>query len=406
MITEFSIGILRETQGGPDARVALTPRGACQLLKDNKALAVYVQPSGIRAFKEEEYVESGCIISEDLSHCDLLLGIREADPSALLEGKSYMFFSHTDKKQVRNQRMLQAVVDKNITLIDYEFLCAPKKIRIAAFGYYAGLAGAYNTLRAYGTRNGLFGLAPLSSIASREHMFKELRKVVGGGDKVLVTGNGRVTRGAEEVMQACNIFKVDRDGFFNKKYRDPVYFIAEPMQYARHKEGSPFTFKDFRTRPKDFESNFLRFAEVADILVAGHYWDPRSPRLFDIGDTKKGSFNIKIIGDITCDKDGSVPTTRKICSMDESFYDYDPENDRLEAAFSSDENITVMAVDRLATVLAAESSEYFSQQLVDHVLGYFWMGDFNKVLKKATIAKNGKIKKRFCHLRSFVQEKL
>ena len=406
MITEFSIGILRETQANPDARVAITPLGASQLLKDNKALSIFVQPSDVRAFKDEDYIEAGCVICEDLSHCDLLMGIKEVAKETLIEGKKYMFFSHTAKKQLHNQQLLQAIINKRITLIDYEFLYAPKKVRIAAFGYFAGMAGAYNTMRAYGIKNERFELQPLFKIRSKQHMFKELKKVVGSKDKILITGNGRVAQGVEEVMQACNIFKVDSDGFFNKTYNDPVYFMATPLEYARHKEGIPFTFKDFRSHPKMYESNFKRFAKVADILITAHFWDVRSPRFFELNDTQSDLFNIKLIGDITCDIDGSVPTTQRVCSIEESYYDFNPITQQIEAAFSSEKNITVMAVDKLPGAIPVESSEYFSAQLVNHVLGYFWMGDYNKVLKKATIAKNGKIKKRFSHLRSFVQEKL
>ena len=406
MITEFSIGILRETQTNPDPRVALTPNGAKKLLNDNKALSIFVQPSDSRAFNNDEYIEAGCIISEDLTICDLLLGIKEVEKSTLMEGKTYMFFSHTAKRQAHNQQLLQTIINKNITLVDYEFLYAPKKLRIAAFGYFAGLAGGYNTLRAYGMKNKLFELIPLHQITSKEHMFKELKKVIGSQDKILITGKGRVANGVEDIMQACGIFKVDIDGFFNKTYRDPVYYIADPLQYAKHKKGIPFTFKDFKTQPKDFKSNFLRFAEVASVFIAAHYWDIRSPKLFSLEDIKSELFKINIIGDITCDIDGSVPTTKRACGISESYYDYNPLTNEIEASFSGENNITVMAVDKLPGAIPVESSEYFSDQLVHHVLGYFWMGDYNKVIKKATIAKNGKIKKRFSHLKTFVQERL
>ena len=406
MITEFTIGILRETQDNPDSRVALTPKGAKQLLNDYKGLVILVQPSEVRAFSDIEYIDVGCIISEDLSDCDLLMGIKEVAKESLIDGKQYMFFSHTGKKQIHNQQLLQTIINKKITLIDYEYLYAVKKERIAAFGYYAGLAGGYNTLRAYGIKNDLYNLKPLAEISTKEQMWKELKKVVGHNDKIVITGSGRVAKGVEEVMQACGIFKVDIDGFFNKKYHDPVYFIADPLQYAKHKLGIPFTFKEFKNQSKEFKSNFLRFAEVADIFIAAHYWDPRSTKLFTLDDTKSELFKIKIIGDISCDIDGSVPTTQKVCTIKESFYDYNVENGKIQEAFSDDKNITVMAVDKLPSALAVESSEYFSEKLVNHVLGYFWVGDYNKVLKKATIAKNGKIKKRFSHLRSFVQEML
>ncbi len=406
MSNEFTIGILRETQETPDPRTPLTPHGAMTLLNSNKSLKILFQPSDFRAFKNEEFMEAGCILSEDLRDCDLLLGVKEVSPNTLLEGKKYMFFSHTAKKQEHNQLLLQTIIDKNITLIDYEFLYNSQKKRIAAFGYWAGLAGAYSVMRAYGLRYKLFKIKALTEIKSKDMLFKELKKVVGGHEKIVITGNGRVTSGVEEVLQACGIYKVNMDGFFNKKYTDPVYFIAEPEHYVKHKQGRDFVFKEFKKQPQMFESNFKRFTQVADVMIVGHFWDPESPKLFDAEDMVSDLFSIKLIGDITCDIDGSVPTTQRVCSLEEPYYDYNPKTGQLEKPFMADNNITVMAVDKLPGALPRESSEYFSELLVNHVLGYFWMGDYNKVLKKATIAKNGKIKKRYSYLRTFVQEKL
>ncbi len=406
MVPSFTIGILKETQSDPDARVAITPDDAQKLLSINKSLTILVQPSEVRCFSEEEYIDAGCIISDDLSDCDLLLGIKEVDKNTLIRGKKYMFFSHTAKKQVHNQALLQAVIDKNITLIDYEFLYGEKKRRIAAFGYFAGLAGAYNTIRAYGIKKELFDLLTLKQITNKVQMFKELKKVVGMHEKILITGSGRVASGVEEVLQVCQIFKVDSDGFFNKTFRDPVYFVADPTHYAKHKQGLPFTFKDYKKQPKEFKSNFLRFAEVADIFIAAHYWDSKAPRLFNTDDVRSDLFKIDIIGDITCDINGSVPTTIKDVPIEESYYDFNKSTLKEEKAFSGIDNITVMAVSKLPSVLAKEASVHFSNQLVNHILEYFWMGDYNKVLKKATIAKNGKIKRRYAHLRTFVQENL
>ena len=404
MATGFTIGILRETQANPDKRTALTPKGAQTLLSINKALTILVQPSADRVFKDCEYAEVGCILSEDLSTCNLLLGVKEVEIDALIEDKTYMFFSHTAKRQAHNQPLLQAIIDKKITLIDYEYLYDYKKSRIAAFGYFAGLVGAYNTLRAYGLKYGDFELKSLAEITTKKQMWKELKKVRGGEHKIVITGNGKVSKGVKEVLQACGIFKVDLDGFFHKTFPDPVYYMASPTEYVKHKNDIDFTLNDFFTNPADYESNFLRFAQVSQILIAAHYWDVRSPRLFSLDDVKSDNFKIKLIGDISCDIDGSVPTTQKVSSIEDSFYDYNPYKNALAPPFSSGKNITVMAVDNLPSALPIESSEYFSDELIDHVLGYFWMGDYNKILKKATITKNGKLKKRFAYLRDFIKE--
>lgn len=404
METKFTIGILRETQVDPDSRTPITPTGVLRLFNTHKSLAIIVQPSTVRAFKDKAYADVGCIISEDVRNCDLLMGVKEVAIDALMEGKKYLFFSHTAKKQSHNQLLLQTIINKNITLIDYEYLYVNKKNRIAAFGYFAGLAGMYSTLRASGIKTGQFALAPLAKVSDKNQMWDELKKVDAHQSKILITGNGRVSKGAEEILKACGIIKVNMDDFINKQFNFAVYYIADPLQYAKHKQGNSFTFKDYKTHPNNFESNFLRFAAVADIYVATHFWDIKSPKLFTLDDTKSKLFNIKVIGDITCDIDGSVPTTQKVSYIEAPYYDYNPQNNSSEIAFSHPDNIAIMAVDRLPSAIPIESSEYFSAQLVNHVLPYFWTGDSNKVLKKATIAKNGKIKKRFAHLRTFIKE--
>ncbi len=404
MFADFSIGILKETRDNADSRVALTPCGAKNLLATNRELTIYVQPSTNRCFTDQEYMDKGCIISEDLSMCDILLGIKEVEWNCLLEDKTYLFFSHTNKKQNCNQRLLQTIIDRKITLIDYEFLFGTGKNRIAAFGYWAGLAGAYNTLRAYGLKYDLFQLNPLDELKSKGKLIGELSKVVGKSDKILITGNGRVTSGIEEVLQTSGIYKVDLDSFLHKTFKDPVYYIAEPHHYVKKINQEDYSLKDFKRYPSKYEADFMYLANVTTILLTGHYWNPQAPKLFEMSDVLSDQFKIKLIGDIACDIEGSVPLTRKISTIKDPFYDYDPLEKRIKAPFSGDNNITMMAVNNLAGALAKEASEYFSAQLVNHVLPYFWNGDYNKVLKKATIAKNGKIKKRFSHLRTFVQE--
>ncbi len=404
MVTDFAIGILRESRDNTDSRVALTPCGAKNLLATNRALTIYVQSSPDRSFSDQEYMDAGCIMSEDLSMCEVLLGIKEVDLQTLMENKTYLFFSHTNKRQACNQKLLQTIIDKKITLIDYEFLYFYGKNRIANFGYWAGLAGAYNVLRAYGIKYGLFELNPVHEIGNKGKLINQLSRVVGRSDKILITGNGKVTSGVEEVLQSSGIYKVDKQSFLNKSFKDPVYFIAEPLLYVTKTQGDRFSMKDFKRHPSTYESDFKYLAKVSDVLITAHYWNPLAPKLFELDDITSDWFKIGLIGDIACDIEGSVPLTKKISPLKDPFYDFDPQEKRIKIPFSGDKNITMMSVDNLAGAIAKESSEYFSSQLVNHVLPYFWNGDYNKVLKKATIAKNGKIKKRYSHLRTFVQE--
>ncbi|RZK51842.1 MAG: alanine dehydrogenase, partial [Hymenobacter sp.] len=155
MSAPFLVGLLREGRIPPDRRVALTPKKCVELQATYPGLRVRVQPSPHRAYADQEYRDLGLEIAEDLSDCDLLLGVKEVPVGELLPGKTYLFFSHTVKKQPQNRELLRAVLRENITLIDYELLTNAVGERIVAFGRYAGIVGAYNGLLTYGRKHGL-----------------------------------------------------------------------------------------------------------------------------------------------------------------------------------------------------------------------------------------------------------
>ena len=140
----MKIGVIREEKNPPDSRVTLSPTH-CKMLIE-KGLDVVVQPSGVRCFSDEDYLEAGIPMSEDLSDRTLLIGVKEVPIDFLIPDKTYFFFSHTFKAQPYNQKLLKAIVDKNITLIDYEVLTNDKGARVIAFGKFAGMVGAHNAL--------------------------------------------------------------------------------------------------------------------------------------------------------------------------------------------------------------------------------------------------------------------
>ncbi|TAJ12475.1 alanine dehydrogenase [Marinilabiliaceae bacterium JC017] len=403
MVTDFKIGVLRETGISPDRRVAITPTVAAELLNVYKGLSICVQPSIYRAFDDEEYLKAGCLLVDDLSDCDLLLGVKEVDPSMLIPDRKYMFFSHTAKMQPHNKELLKAAVTNKITLIDYEFLVDKSNKRLVAFGYWAGLIGAYCTIRGYGMKENLFDLLPLSYIRDKNHLFEELRHVKNLSGKFLVTGGGRVASGVIEVFNALEIKAVSKEDFLIKPYGRPVYFQAHPHSYVKHPEMHSFSLDYFIRYPEEFVSDFKKFIPVTDVLITGHYWNPKSPLFFEKGDLQDPDFRLSFIGDISCDIPGPIPTTLRTSRIEEPFYDVDRRLQKEQLAFSDHNNITVMAIDQLPSALPRDSSECFSTNLKNKVLPFFWEGDFQKVIKRATIIRNGIFTDSFTYLEDFIR---
>jgi len=130
------IGLIREGKVPADNRVALIPAQCKWLVKHFPDIRILVQTSSNRCFSDEEYEQAGIEVTEDLSSCDLLLGIKEVPVDQFLADKKYLFFSHTRKKQPHNQAMMHAMMDKSITLIDYECLEHADGQRIIGFGFF------------------------------------------------------------------------------------------------------------------------------------------------------------------------------------------------------------------------------------------------------------------------------
>ncbi|HRP54318.1 MAG TPA: alanine dehydrogenase, partial [Fluviicola sp.] len=118
----MKLGLIREGKVPPDKRVPLTPKQCVQLKERYPQIEVVVQKSDIRAFKDEEYATEGVALVDDLSSCDVIMGVKEVNIDDLIPNKKFLFFSHTIKKQPYNRKLLQAILDKKIQLIDYEVL--------------------------------------------------------------------------------------------------------------------------------------------------------------------------------------------------------------------------------------------------------------------------------------------
>lgn len=402
----MKIGILRENKTPPDKRVPLTPNQCIQVQRKFPDVTIVVQPSSIRCFKDNEYEKLGIQLNEDLSNCDILLGVKEVKTKDFIADKIYLFFSHTIKKQAYNQDLLQTVLKKKIQLVDYEVLTDKKGFRIIGFGRFAGLVGAYNGIRAFGLRERLFNLKPAHECDDLTEMLKQLDAIVLPPAKIAVTGNGRVANGVLEILNHMNIKYLTAEKYLQiEKTTAPVYTQLLPGDYVKRKDGSEFDLFHFFSHPETYENAFLPFAETTDLLIASAYWDPKAPVLFSANDMKMKSFKISVISDITCDIEGSIPSTKRASSIDDPFYDYNPASGELEEAFSSKNNITVQAVDNLPCELPKDASLDFGQNLIEKVFPSLFGEDTDGIIERASITKNGKLTPIFSYLQDFAEGK-
>ncbi|MDX5435745.1 MAG: NAD(P)-dependent oxidoreductase [Pontibacter sp.] len=400
-MSKLKIGIIKEGKVPVDKRVPLTPKKCVEALQAFPEMEVAVQPSSIRCFTDAEYSELDIPLQEDLRDCDVLMGVKEVPVEQLIPNKTYLFFSHTIKKQPHNAKLLRAILDKNITLIDYELLKTQEGQRVVAFGRYAGIVGAYNGILTYGKKHKLFDLKPAYLCHEMEDMQEEYFKVKLPPIKIAITGGGRVASGAMEVLDKMGIRKVSVFDYLYKQFTEPVYAQLHSGDYNARPDVEVWDSPDFYTNPHLYKSTFRKFTRVTDLLLACAYWDPRAPKLFSEEDTRKPDFKIDTIADITCDVNGSIPTTKRATTIGEPAYDYNPATGELEPPYTRHENITVMAVDNLPCELPRNASRDFGRHLIDNVFPQFFNGDEGGMLERGTIARGGKLMPLYTYLQDY-----
>lgn len=398
------IGLLREGKIPADKRVPFTPAQTEEIEQRFPTAKIVCQESPVRCFTEEEYKTLSIEVADKLNDCDILMGIKEVPIESLIENKTYLFFSHTIKKQPHNRKLLQAVLKKNIRLIDYEALKDYQGNRLVAFGRFAGIVGAYNGLWTYGKRFNLFSLRRAFECFDVNDLKLELRKVQLPPLKIILTGSGRVGKGAMETLDSSGIRKVSPVDFLSKVYNEAVYTQLSSADYHERIEGGHFNREEFHKHPERYRSQFLKFTTVADLLLAGAFWNPKAPVLFKREDMLSQDFKIKVIADITCDIDGSLPSTKRASSISDPIYDYDPYADSVKQPLSGENHVTVMAVDNLPCELPRSASEEFGRDLIDKILKPLLVNDSEGIIKRGTIAENGELTEDFKYLQDYVDQ--
>lgn len=400
----MKFAIIKERKNPPDRRVVFSPTKLKEFQEQFPLSEIKVESSTIRIFSDDAYQKAGFNVVEDVTDCDVLFGVKEVPIEALINNKKYFFFSHTIKKQPYNRKLLKAVLEKNIELFDHETIIRENGSRLIGFGRYAGIVGAYNGFRAIGITNDTFNLPKAETLKNQQELISELNKIKLPNIKILLTGNGKVAYGAKEMLDAMQLKEVSVDAYLTENFNEPVYCLADVLDYNKRKDGKVIDNFDFYDFPENYESNFMRFAKVTNFFIAGHFYGNGAPYLFTRNDAKSADFNIKFVADISCDVDGPVASTLRASTIADPFYGYNPETEA-EIDFKDKNAIVVMAVDNLPCELPQDASEGFGEMFLQNVIPAFFNDDKDGVLKRAQMTENGKLTARFSYLQNYVDGK-
>ncbi|MDP2304139.1 MAG: hypothetical protein Q8N03_17150 [Ignavibacteria bacterium] len=434
------IGIRREDINLFEKRAPLTPDHVKQLVERN--ISIVVQPSNERVFNEVSYSDAGAEIKPNLSDCQIILGVKEIPIEEIIDEKTYLFFSHTIKGQSYNMPLLKTLLKKKTTLIDYELIKDHKDKRLVFFGDFAGYAGIINTLWAFGERifwegkNNLFkpinqtieydGLAEARAAISevgenirRKGTRPEITPLVIG-----VTGRGRVSKGVLEILSLLPITEIEPEelpGFINDKTRHSPHsvYVVRFMKgdlYKPKDKGEVYDAKHFMHHPNEYESNLEKYIPYLTLLVNGIYWDTKFPKLLT-KEYLKNYYNsgkqslLKVIGDITCDIEGSIECTVKATDWKNPLYIYNPITGYRNKGWEGD-GIVMMTVDKLPTELPREASDFFGKSLLPY-LEELCRVDFSKSyeelmlpfeLRDAVIVHKGKLTPKYQYLEKLLNQ--
>lgn len=401
----MKFGIIKERKNPPDRRVVFAPGELAKLKQTYHDASVAVESSDIRIFSDTQYKSLGITITDDVSNCDVLFGVKEVPVENLIPNKSYFFFSHTIKKQPCNQKLLKAILEKNIDLYDHETIVDEHNRRLIGFGKYAGMVGVYNGIRAFGIKFELFKLPKAETLAGKDDLIKHLKRITMPALKFVVTGTGKVGSGAKEILDAIKIKEITVENYLTKNYTQAVYVQLDVLEYNKRIDSQVLDFNDFVQHPEAYVSDFEKFTKVSDIYFAGHFHASGAPMILTKEMLNASDCKLKVVADISCDVNGPIACTLRSSTIAEPLYGYFPLEDREVDVFHP-AAVVVMAVDNLPCEIPKDASEGFGEQFMEHVIPAFFNGDKDGILKRAKITENGKLTPRFAYLQDYVEGKL
>ena len=400
----MKFGIITERKSPPDKRVVFSPEKLEALREKYPSAEIKIESSAIRIFNDSEYASKGFEVSDDMSDCDVLIGVKEVPVDFLIPHKKYIFFSHTIKKQPHNKKMLQAIIDQEIDLYDHETFVDANGKRLIGFGKYAGNVGVYNGFRAFGLKYEIFNLPKAETLPDKAALIARLKKQILPSIKIVLTGHGKVGMGAKEMLDGMKIKEVSVQDYFSKNYSEPVYVHIDVEHYNKRKDGTAFDKDDFYKDPSGYVSDFARFANTSDMFIAGHFYGAGAPVILSAEMMKSADNRIKVVADISCDIAGPIACTLRSSTIAEPFYGYYPSEEK-EVDIYHPSAIVVMAVDNLPCELPKDASEGFGEMFLEHIIPAFFNNDKDGVLKRSQLTEGGKLTEKFSYLKDYINEK-
>ncbi len=428
-----TIGIRREDKNEWERRVPLIPADLARL-RNWCGIHSVVQPSTIRIFRDEEYRAGGIAVDEDLDPAQVILAVKEVPPPLLIPGKTYAFFAHVVKGQAQNMPMLSRMLELGCSLVDYERISDEQDRRLIFFGRHAGYAGMIETLRCLGRRLAASGLqTPFAQVkpayeyadleAAKAHLAELGKQVLRIGLPyglhplvIGISGYGNVSRGAQEMLDCLNVREIAvadlrAEAGTRSDWGEIFKVIFKEEDMVRPLDAAAvFDLQDYYRHPEHYCGFFEAHLPFLDVLVNAIYWEERYPRLVT-REWARSNYGggaharLKVIGDISCDIEGSIELTARAAKPDSPCYVYDPDVDDIREGVTGNGPV-VMAVDNLPCEFSKESSQYFSTVLLDMVCDLAaadWSADFDRLnlpphLKKAVIVHRGELTPAYMHL--------
>lgn len=386
------IGIIKEGKIPEDNRVPLTPKQCAQLLKDYEGkIQIKVQSSNNRCFKDQDYIDHGIEVVNEVDDMDILLGVKEVPIEDLIENKTYFFFSHTIKMQPYNQDLMKALIAKKIRMIDYEPLTFENGKRIIGFGFYAGVVGAHNAILSYGKKHNLFHIKAAHNAYDYEEMIAEYEQVKLDNARIVMTGSGRVAEGFLAIMEVLKVKEVSPEEYLNNNFDYPVFTHLKHETLYQNINGAAYNRMEFYEHPERYKCLFSNYMDKTDILLNGIFWTEEIDALFTKEDAQKDSFKISVIADVTCDINGSVPINVGAATIADPVYGIRKNDLSKVAPFQNDKGIIdMMTVDNLPNELPRDASHHFGEALVEHIVPEFYKKQ-SDILDRATICNNGEL---------------
>lgn len=322
---------VRSEQRNNEARVGLTPRGAAEIVK--AGIKVTVEESTSRCIPLQGYIDAGCAIAPEHSWATapsdaIIFGLKELPEDGTPLTHRHIMFGHAFKGQPSGIALLRRFKEGDGALFDLEYLVDADGRRVAAFGYWAGYAGAAVALKCWTAQQRDQIAGPVTAYGGSPQLLVDLKsELVSLGTTrpiaLIIGALGRVGKGATDLCTAMGVATTKWD-------------IDET------KGGGPFP----EVLTHDIFFNCILARPGTPVFV------PKS--------AKTGHRKLSVIGDIACDPDSEFSPIK--------VYDRTTTWDAPALRVYDTPPLDVTAIDNLPSMLPVESSEDFADQLLPSLL--------------------------------------